>query len=94
MKQQVEDVEQLKKWFEHYVSQYKTASSTKKRLEELIQRKSSSKWSVEKKDKVLKRHEEATKSQVEAEDILDRLEYRLSQNGIEVDVVRRSSVKR
>lgn len=86
-----EDVEQLKRWLEHFARIYKFASFRKERCEELMRRKSAKKWPPEKVQRMVRRLMTANKEIEQAENALDQVKHRLSQNGIEVDIVSRSA---
>jgi phage-related minor tail protein len=83
----VEDVNVLKKSFEEYIQQYIHLTSDLKRAEELIKRKSANRWSERKLASMQRNFMKLSKQVEEVESILDLLQYRLSQNGIEIDVV-------
>lgn len=86
-----EDVEQLKRWLEHFAKQYQFASFRKERCEELMRRKSAKKWSPEKTARMVRRLMTANKEIEQATNALDQVAHRLSQNGIEVDIKSRSA---
>lgn len=88
-----EDIEQLKSWLEHFAGVYKFSASRKERLEDLMRRKSAKKWDPEKTAKMVRRLVDSSKTMEQAESALDMIKHRLSQNGIEVDVVSRSGEK-
>lgn len=86
-----ENVEQLKNWLEHFARIYKSAVFQKERCEELMRRKSAKTWSPEKTTSMVRRLMMANKEIEQSENALDQCKYRLSQLGIEVDIVSRSS---
>jgi ribosomal protein L35 len=86
-----ENVEQLKKYFEHYIKQYKFTSSRKVRCETLMRRHRAKKWSQQKTSKMVRRLMVASKEINEIEVLLDQLQTKLSQAGIEIDVVSRKA---
>lgn len=90
-KVQEENVEKLKQWLEHYVRLYKFASSRKTRCEMLMRRHGAKKWSQEKTAKMVRRLMAVSKEVSATEDALDQLQTKLSQAGIEVDIVSRKS---
>jgi len=83
--------EQLKSWLEQFAQKYKMATTQKSRLEDLMKRKSTKSWSPEKTAKMVRRLMAANKQIEQAEGALDQLTHRLSQLGIEVDIVSRAS---
>lgn len=85
-----ENVEQLKAWLEHFARIYKFATFRKERCEELMRRKSAKKWSPEKVQRMVRRLMTANKEIEQSENALDQCRHRLSQLGVEVDVVSRS----
>jgi hypothetical protein len=89
---QEENVEKLKQWLEHYVRLYKLASNRKIRCEMLMRRYGSKKWSQEKTAKMVRRLMVSSKEVKAATDALDQIQAKLSEVGIEVDIVSKKSI--
>lgn len=88
-----EDIEQLKRWLEHFANVYRAASARKERCEDLMRRKSAKKWDPTKTAKMVRKLMTANKEIEDATNALDQVTHRLSQNGIEVNIVSRSGEK-
>lgn len=86
-----ESVEQLKTWLEHFAGVYKQASIRKEYVENLMRRKSAKRWDPKKTARMVRRLLDASKAIEQSENALDLVRHRLSQNGIEVDIVSRST---
>ncbi len=86
-----ESVEQLKAMLEQFAKAYKFAASRKARCEDLMHRKSAAEWAPEKKMRMVRRLLTANKEMEQTEGYLDQIATRLSQLGVEVDVVSRSA---
>lgn len=89
-----EEITQLKRWLEHFADTYRFFSSRKERLEDLMRRQSAKQWKPEKVARMVRRLMTANKEIEQAEGVLDRCSARLSQLGVEVDVVSRSAVEK
>jgi len=89
--QQKENVAHLQMLMEHFAGQFKFFSMRKERCENLMRRKSAKKWRPEKVAKVVRRLVTCQKEIEQSEAALDQVSHRLSQLGIEVDVVPRST---
>lgn len=85
-----DDVEQLKRWLEHFARQYKVAAADKERCEDMMRRPGAKKWSSEKTQKMVRRLMLANKTVEQAEETLDQITQRLSQLGVEVSIESRS----
>jgi hypothetical protein len=85
------EVEQLKHWLEHFARIYKFATFRKERCEELMRRRSAKKWKPEKVARMARRLMTANKEIEQSESALDQCTHRLSQLGVEVDIVSRAS---
>lgn len=86
-----EDIDKLIKLFEEYIVKFRNAYSDCCRLRELADRKSAADWTEKKRAKHRVKLQSLEKEVGYIEDVLDRLQYRLSQNGVEVDVVRKNA---
>jgi len=86
-----ESIEQLKKWLEHFARIYKFVTFRKERCEELMRRKSAKKWPPKKVARMVRRLMTANKEIEQAEGALDQCTHRLSQLGVEVDIVSKSA---
>lgn len=81
-----EDVNQLMQWLEHFSRLYRVSASRKERCENLMQRQSAKSWSHKKSSKMVRRLVAASKDMNESESTLDRIQQRLSQNNVDIDV--------
>lgn len=85
-----EDPEQLKAWLEHFARVYRLASFRKARCEDLMRRPSAKRWDAAKTARMVRRLVAANTEVEQSENALDQCSHKLSQLGIEVDVVSRS----
>lgn len=90
--EQRDNPELLIRQLAHFARLYKAASVRKERLQDLMRRKSVQNWAPEKTQKMVRRLMATTKEIEQAENALDQLRHRLSQMGIEVDVVSRKDI--
>lgn len=88
-----EDIEQLKRWLEHFANVFRSASQRKERCEDLMRRQGAKKWDAAKTAKMVRKLMTANKEIEDATNALDQVTHRLSQNGIEVDIISRSGTK-
>lgn len=86
-----ENVEQLKFALEQLAKQYQFFSLKKERYEMLMRRPGFKKLSPSKTSRMIRRLVTANKSVEQAADLMDQVAHRLSQHGIEVDIVSRSA---
>ncbi len=91
--QQKENVEYLQRLLEHFAEQYKFFSMRKERCENLMRRKSVKKWKPEKIAKMVRRLMSSKKELEQTESALDQISHRLSQLGVEVEVVPKSTTE-
>ena len=78
-KNETETKEKLEELLSSYSASFQYSSSRVERLNELLSRNSSKKWSKKKKEKMLRRHSIAEEETSFSSNVVDQVEFRMSQ---------------